>query len=112
MTRSAVASLIILWRMPVSLAQTLPCMVHGVSKISDCPVTGCAVEYTADADANRVKNGPLTAGGTPKRLNLDDFERLQSMIKSPQGLAVKDRRIFHGTIGKVTFKEGDLVDVL
>jgi hypothetical protein len=99
----------------------LPCKAV-VASLAHCEPVGCAIEDTPEAEANKVKNTLPSAQAAPKFVALDDFERLQAKIKSPQGLAVSDRKIFHdikisrpregGTIETIAFSEGDLVEVM
>jgi len=88
-----------------------------VESLADCPKRGCAAEDSAEAAANEIKR-TRPADGTPLKLSVDDFARLQREAdervgQGPQDLSpTQHEAIKHLPVDDGTVSEGDLVRVI
>src|SRR5258708_6149963 len=75
----------------IRAAGTAPCQPD----LASCPAIGCAKAGTADAVINKLKRR-VPAAGTPTRVTLDDFEKLQeqadTLVGQRKSLTAQQRR--------------------
>ena len=105
----------------VVFVATLPVYAAGRSKacatdLASCPINGCATQGSPDALVNKIKR-TVPKSGTPTRLTLDDFERLQEQADTAVGqhksLTTQQRRRLRSLpVSSGQVSEGDLVEVV
>src|SRR5437016_2981376 len=107
MTRTYIATLLLLVSSTVLRAQTLPCFPEKTIA-EQCPDTGCAQANTPDAEANKARRNAALGSGEPLHLTVDDFEALQGEAnkKGLQGFAVPlhQRRELYGKMKALAVK--------